>query len=621
MENLLYQIAIIALASIGAQWIGWKLHLPAIVFLLLFGFALGPLTGLVQPDILMGDLMQPALGAAVAIILFEASLNLRFREIREVRRAVKRIVFLGAPVGWLFISLGAYYIGGLGWPVAITLGGFLIVTGPTVIIPLLHNARLNPRVASILRWEGIINDPLGVIFAILAYEYFVYSKSPDLTGVDFLAYFGTSLIVISFASYIFGRFTAYALERGYMPEFLKTPFLMSCVIALFTIGNAFVHESGLIAVTIYGMTLGNVRMASIEEIKRFKETITLMLVSGVFILLTADLDPAVLLQIDIRGALFVLALIFVIRPSTIFLASLGSHMSWQEVVLVSWIAPRGVVCAAISGVLGPLLVNAGFEDGEKILPLAFALVILTVLLHSFTLKPLARRLQLAADRAGGLIIVGASDWTIQLAEALIARDVPVILVDTSWHHLRPARLANIPVYYGEFLSEETEFNLELNRYGTLLAATDNSAYNTLVCNAFAPELGRENVYQVSAHEEGGSERKKMPNTLQGRTFVGPEKDYISWWYNFFDGWRFRATRPNPEEGAESKGGGYNEDNDILIGVIGKNGVLGFRTPDFTPQIKEGDLLLLFSKVNTKENKAANAAEARGADTDISVKNG
>ena len=592
----LLQITLIALSGLAAQWVSWRFHLPAIIFLMVAGFLLGPATNLIHPHDLMKDLFHPAISVAVAIILFEGSLQLQLKELKEAGRAVRHIVLFGAPAGWALISAAAHYIAGLSWPVAITFGGLLVVTGPTVIMPLLRQARLNNRVSAILKWEGIVNDPLGVLFAVLAFDYFVFIAEPSHTGDSlFLIQNILILLIMGLGSFILGLVLTYILEHGLVPEFLKPPFLVSTVIALLFTCNQFIHESGLVAVTILGMTLANRHFTSIEEIRRFKETVTIMLVSGVFILLTADLDPALLLNIDTRSLLFIIALLFLIRPLTIAFSSIGTKMNWKEILFIGWIAPRGIVCAATAGILGPQLVAAGFPDGEKILPTAFAIVILTVFLHGLSAKILGKKLNLASQNTNGLIIVGASAWALQLVQTLKERDIQAMIVDTNWHRLRKARLADIPVYYGEVLSEETEFALEFNQYNTLLAATDNPAYNALVCSKFAHEFSRERVFQLGTDEEEDPERKRIAAVMQGRTFVDQTLTATEIWHRFAKGWTFRAARIGaaPDTGELVKPA--NDENNIIIGFIRKDS-LTFIDP--TSPLKQGgrenDIALFFS---------------------------
>lgn len=590
------QIIILSIAIIAAQWTAWRVHVPAIIFLLGAGFMLGPVTGLIKPDILLGDLMKPFVATAVAIILFEGSLQLRFKELRETRRAVRHVIFLGAPIGWILISLAAHYIAGLEWAVAITLGGMLVVTGPTVIMPMLRQARLNPRAGAILKWEGIVNDPIGILFAILSYEYFVSAKNGTVNTAFYIEH-GLAIILVGVLSFLLAHVIKRIFERGYIPEYLKTPFILSTVIALFFACDYILHESGLIAVTVLGLTLANIHTSSIEEIKRFKETITIMLVSGVFILLTADLDASVMLNINWQGALFIAALLFVIRPIIFFICSIGTQMTRNEILLTGLIAPRGVVCAAMAGVIGPLLTEAGFEDGNKILPIAFAVVVISVILHSLMIKPLARRLKLTSDETNGVIIAGSYPWSIQLAEALKSRNVPVMIIDNDWSALGKARLADIPVYYGELLSEETEFALEFNIYNTLIAATTNPAYNALVCEKFGYEYGTERMFNVNIAKTDIASRHKIASHVQARPLVSKEFTLDDADQKYADGWRFRTMRiGRPEKDADLIIPPQTE-NCIHIGVISKTGLISFYTSYAASKItpKEDEYMIVMEK--------------------------
>lgn len=590
IEIIILQITLIGIVSFAAQWGAWRLRVPAIAFLLVAGFVLGPVLGLIQPHELMGDLLRPAISVAVAIILFEASLNLNFKEIREVQRGVRHMVLIGAPLSWALISLCAHYIAALSWPVAVTFGGLLVVTGPTVIIPLLRGARLNSRIGSILKWEGVINDPLGILFSILAFEYFLTMPLHGANTAGFYIHFLALLLVVVFISVMMGLLVAWLLGRGHIPEYLKSYFLFITVIALYAFCNLIKQESGLLAVTVLGMTLASRDIAGLNEIKRFKETVTLLMVSGVFILLTADLEPSLLLKIDLRGAAFILAILLICRPVSVLISSIGTSLKLKEIILIGWLAPRGVVCAAVAGIMGPLLTEAGFADGEKLLPLAFGIVIVTVLLHSLTAKSFAERLGLAAEADGGLIIVGASDWALQLAQVLKERNIPVMITDKNWHRLKPVRLANMPFFYGEILSEDAEFKIDYSSYGKILAATDNHSYNTLVCNVFAADFGHENVWQLRTPEEAAPESKKMADNVQGKVFVSAAMTYDELWLRNLNGSHFKATKVGPEDSAANEAGLMKNPENIKIGII-RGGQLQFRSPEINPPAREGDILL------------------------------
>jgi hypothetical protein len=486
--------------------------------------------------------------------------------------------------------------------VACTFAGLLVVTGPTVILPLLRHSKIAPRTASVLKWEGIINDPIGVIIAVLCYEFFArrgYAVT-DITDTAFFVEFGLLVLGISVVSFGVGWIAAFMLERGYIPEYLKAPFAISVVVVLFVACNELLHESGLIAVTVMGMTLTNKHVASIEEIRKFKESISVLLISGVFIILTASLSPRVLLEIDWRGALFVIAVVLSVRPLTIWLASFGTKMTRNEVLLIGWLAPRGIVCAAVAGVMGPLLVDAGYADGEKLLPLAFSIVLITVLLHGLTATTVARKLKLADESKEGLLIVGSTAWSVQLAEALKGKDVPVLIADKNWYSLRAPRLMDIPVYYGEILSEESEYQIELHRFNALLAATDDHVYNALVCNDFAFDYSRENVFQVPEVHEATAEHRKIPATLRGRIFLSQDFDAYTLARCFSEGWRFRISRKAPadkEKALPPTETPETYENGIFVGVISKTGKLALSggTNTTPPKAEEGDFVIMFSK--------------------------
>jgi|TARA_R110002126_G_scaffold13118_1_gene56192 NhaP-type Na+/H+ or K+/H+ antiporter/Trk K+ transport system NAD-binding subunit len=600
MEALSFQIVLIALFAIASQWIAWKLRIPSIIFLLGSGFLLGPVLGLLNPHELMGDFLKPAIAAAVAIILFEGSLQLDFKELRGTQRIVRRITMFGAPIGWLLISIAAHYIIGLDWPTAITLGGILIVTGPTVIMPMLKQARLNKRIGSVLKWEGIVNDPLGVIFAILAYEYFV-STSEGVSGLSFFAENGLSVLMVTLVSFGFAHLTKRIFERGHMPEYLKAPFLVSSVLILFFSCNALLYESGLIAVTVMGITLTNIHSRSIEDIKRFKETTTLLLVSGLFLLLTADLELEALLSLNWQSFVFIFMLLFVIRPITVFISTLGTNITFAESVFTSLIAPRGIVCAAMAGIIGPLLVKSGFESGAQIFPIAFAIVVISVTLHSFMIKPLAEKLKLTSEEQNGVIIAGSYTWSVQLAEALKLRGVPVLIVDNNWGSLSKAKLAEIPVYHGELLSEETEFSLDFTAYNTLIAATANPAYNALLCENLGYEFGSERVFSVAPAEDEKAEHRKISHHVQGQAFVREGLTLESLHKDYDSGYRFKISRVGKKDDELI----IPEDSftNIHAGIIGKSGVVSFYTEDPTSQIapREDDFIITLTKVEEESS--------------------
>lgn len=533
-------IVLIAVFGFLAQWLAWRTRLPAIVLLLAFGVLAGPVAGLLRPEAQLGEIVEPIIKLGVAVILFEGGLSLRFAELRGAARGVKRLVSFGVVLSFLLGSLAAYFIGALSLPVAMVFGAISVVTGPTVIIPLLRQARLRRRAGSYLKWEGIINDPIGALLAVLVFQYFVYAGSTDLLHVvQWLAQGVAVAVALGIGG---GYLLGIAFRRDWVPEFLKGPGAFVAALLVYVAANQALDEAGLLATTLLGITLGNMRLPSIGEIRRYKEYITIMLVSSVFVVITADLDPGILGRLDWHSLALLLAMVLVVRPLSVFLATIGSDMDWRERLLVGWIAPRGIVAAAMAGLFGPHLAGRGFEGGELLLPLVFALIFFTVFAHGFSLGPLARRLGLSASGSHGVLIVGASSWTVGLAAALRDRRVPVLVADASWHRLRIARLAGVPVHYGEILSEFSAETLEFAEMGYLFAATDNDAYNSLVCSHFAPDLGRNRVYQLPYITAGEAAPKRLPRTVRG--LVSPREDamYEDLLRSWYRGWTFQTTQ-------------------------------------------------------------------------------
>ncbi|MGR3757461.1 MAG: cation:proton antiporter [Tranquillimonas sp.] len=536
--NPVAAFALVGALGVGSQWLAWRLRMPAIVLMLLAGLLAGPVFGIFDPARDIGPLTGPIISLAVAVILFEGGLTLNLASLRDAAEGVRRLVFIGAPLGWLLSTLSLRWGAGLSWESSAVFGGIMIVTGPTVIAPLLRTARLARRPAALLQWEAIVNDPIGALAAVVAFEVVLVMRTATEVGNAVLDLaLGLTVAVGLGAAAGFGLVRAF--RRAKVPEYMKVPVLFALLLVVFAASDSVLHESGLLAVTVMGIVIANAGLASYEELRRFKEHATILLVSGVFILLAASLDFSKLANLDWRAAAFVAAVVLVARPLTVFIALASTRLPWRERVLVALTGPRGVVLVAVAGLFGERLAGLGVADGALIGPLAFVLVAATVVLHGFTLKPFARVLGLIAADTPGVLIVGGSPWSLGLAEALRENEIPVLIADTNRSHLRAARDAGVPIFFGDILSEAAEHRVELMAYRTLIAATDNDAYNTLVATDLAPEFGREHVHQV-AREKGERARHALPATLGGRP-VGDGATYTELNRRMWRGWRFSVT--------------------------------------------------------------------------------
>lgn len=604
MDNIVLVIAMIGVLGVGAQWFAWRFNLPAIVLMAIVGILAGPVLGILRPpegvgaglepmEALFGEFYRPIIAIAVAVILFEGGLSLNLTEIRGLTRGVGRLIFPGVVIAWGFGALAAFYLAELSWPAAILLAGVMVVTGPTVIVPLLRQSRLKQRPAALLKWEGIVNDPIGALLAVLVYEVValraeagaIYSP-PQIFASLFIA------AILSLAlGFALGRFTATIFRRGWVPEYLKPPVLLVLVLACFETANLLQEEAGLLAVTAMGVTLANSRIASINELRLFKENIAVILVSGVFIVLTANLTKETLSGLGSRDALYLLAMLFVIRPATVLLSTIGAGLPWRERLLIAWIAPRGIVAVAVSSFFGAALVGLGEEDGARVIPLAFAMVFSTVVLHGFSIGPLAKLLGLASGERPGVLIVGATPWSAGLAAKLKEMKIPVMVADASWRRLRPARLADVETYYGEILSEVTEHHLDLNRFGVLLALSGNEAYNALVSTDLAPELGRAAIYQLSARGKDEDDRRALSYTLQGRTFLHSGATLDELLRRHYAGWIYQRTRLSEEYPPEKYLDDLGEEAEIVLVIRKEALIVASREAPLRPEI--GDIALAY----------------------------
>lgn len=599
IDSLLVKIALIGVIGIGAQWVAWRTNKPAIALMLVAGIVAGPILGLIDPVRDFGALREPIIKLAVAVILFEGGLSLNFRELRKTDGAVTRLVLLGSPIGWVLGSLALYYIAGLVWPVAILFAGILVVTGPTVVLPLLRQSNVAARPRAILKWEAIVNDPTGALLGVVTYEYLRRSGEGGTLASVILSLLAAA-IVAGLIGWIAARIIGWLFPRGHVPEYLKAPVLLVAVISVFVGSNMIQQETGLLAVTVMGIALANMRLDSLRDIQPFKENVTVLLISGVFVILSASLDLNVLRQFEWRFLGFLLALLFVVRPATVLLSLAFSKLPWNERLLVAWIAPRGIVAVAISGLFALRLDRLGYSDGSILVTLSFSVVVATILFHGFSIRAVARLLKVTGASERGLLIVGATPFSLGMAAQLRQLEVPVMIADTSWQRLAPARHQGIPTYHGEILSEATEERLDLTQFQVLAATTDNEAYNALVCNEFAPEIGRDNVHQLGDASDDDDPRT-LPESLRGRALFASGHGVEDIMQREEQGWAFRKTRISEQFDYDAARASLPEDGDMLL-LLRKNGALRFFTHASRPTPQPGDTILSYVPPTPKRPK-------------------
>ena len=510
-EFIALAIAAIGVLGLACQWLAWRLRLPAILFLLIAGLVVGPLTGWLQPQALLGELLFPLISLAVAVILFEGSLTLNFKEIRGVNHTVWSIVSLGALVSWGVTSAVTHYLLGFDWSLALLFGSLTVVTGPTVIVPLLRTVRPNVRLSNILRWEGILIDPLGALFVVMVYEFIVSSSE-----VHSLYVFALILAVGLAIGAAAGQAVAVVLRRGMLPEYLQPFAVLAVVLGVFSASNAIESESGLLTVTVMGMWLANAKNVNIQHILHFKENLTILLITGLFILLAARIELADFQALGWSALLLFVLMQLVSRPLSIFIATARSSLSLKEKIFLAWVAPRGIVAASISSLFAIKLTSAGVEGATLLVPLTFMVIIGTVILQSATARPIAIALQVAEPAPRGFLVIGANDVARELGKAFAKYDCRVVLTDSNWDYISQARMAGLANYYGNPISSHADEYLDLIGIGHVVALTPDKHFNIMACMHFLSDFGEKRVFCLNDHvNSSSSDKHKVAQEYHG----------------------------------------------------------------------------------------------------------
>lgn len=518
-EHVVTGLASIVVLGVAAQWLAWRFRAPAILLFLLFGFLAGPVAGFLDPDDILGDLLLPVISLSVAVILFEGGLNLRLSELPSIRRIVFGLISIGASVTWLLAAAAAKFVLQLEASLALLLGAILVVSGPTVIVPLLRHVRPIGRIGSILRWEGILIDPLGAMLAVLVFEAIVSVGLTNALGFAALGFLKT-IVAGSVIGYLGARFLLAILQQYLVPDFLQNPVSLLMVVFVFALSNAFQKESGLLATTIMGIAMANQSRVDIKHILQFKETLRVLLISGIFVILAARFRMADFLAIDPwRSAVFLIILIFIARPAAVALSTIRSGLSWRERGFLMAVAPRGIVAAAVASVFAIRLGEAGFTRAQDLASITFLVIIGTVIIYGFIASPLARWLAVASPIPQGVLFVGAYPLARAMAGALVKLGFEMQLIDTNWSNISAARLEGLPARFGSALTENVSGDLVLQGIGRLLAMTSNDEVNSLAALHFAKTFGRAEVYQLSPKEGALSDH------LRGRVLFGPDQTF------------------------------------------------------------------------------------------------
>jgi len=536
-ESLLVRLAAVIVLGVGAQWIAWRLRLPSILLLLLVGLAAGPGYELLPVDAMFGrELVSPLVSLAVAVILFEGGLSLNLRELTQIGRTLGQLIVVGVLVTWGLASAAAHYAAGLPWEISLLLGAILTVTGPTVVGPLLRHVRPRGQVGPIANWEGIVADVIGATLAVLVF----HALKEGGFGRDELGPTALGLLSTLGAGALTGLVGAWALyhalRRHWVPDALQAPVVLAVVLGVYTLSDRWQHESGLLAVTLIGFVLGNQHRVPVGHIIAFKENLRTLLLSALFIVLAARVNLDDLRAVGGGEVLFVVLLVVVIRPVAVALGTLGTNLPRSERAFLAFLAPRGVVAAAVSALFGAQLDLPG---AERLAPLTFLVIIVTVSCYGLAAPPLARRLRLAEANPQGALVIGAGPFARALAQALQQASIPAVLIDSNRLAIGEARLAGLTGVYANALDEAAIERLPLGGLGRVLALTPNDEVNSLAVLHYTELFGRRHAYQLAPRPGGRTEGTS--SDLRGRTLFGAEVTFGELSRRLRAGFEIRAT--------------------------------------------------------------------------------
>lgn len=616
--SALFGIAAVFVLGVSAQWIAWRYRVPSILLLLMFGFIAGPVTGVLDPAAMRAEWVFTFVALSIGIILFEGGLSLRLDELREVGGAVGRLISIGVLITWVLASLASLFVLKLSLSISLLIGAILTVTGPTVIVPILRHIRPKGRIAALAKWEGITIDPIGAILALLVLETLVLISetgggdvgnvaSHALRGLLLEFFVGVGIGVAGAGILVF------LLRRRMVPDYLQNPMALMVVIAVFAVSDALQPESGLVATTTMGFAVANQRLVAVRRIVEFKEDLRVLLIAALFVMLAAQLDLADMQYIGWEAIVFLLILMLLVRPAAVFLSMLGTRLYVKEKIFLSWLAPRGIVAAAVASLFTFRIAEIYPEESQFIVPIIFLVIVGTVAIYGLTISPVARWLGLAEPDPQGVLFIGAHDWARRIAVALDQVGVSVLMIDANAGNVASAREAGLHAMRGNVLSESIMDELDLSGIGRLVVLTPNDEVNSLAVVRFAQVFDSAEMYQLATRDnlrgEGAGEAPVQH--LRGRPLFGAGINHASLAAQFAAGASVK-TFAIKDEGAYSRlEKEYGSSMTPLFVARGKNQLQVLSIDNGPPRLEPGNLLIALIAPSARPTEAPAAASAEG----------
>lgn len=531
------ELAGIIILGILAQWVAWKLKIPAILPLILIGLLVGPVAAeylssdgskWIEPiyngeeGLFPGESLFYFVSLAISVILFEGGLTLRVKEIKNVGPVISKLITIGSLVTFFGAAVAAHFIFYLSWEMSFLFSALIIVTGPTVITPILRNIPLKQDVSAVLRWEGILIDPIGALVAVLVFEFISVDVGGAFTKTAFIE-FGKIVLFGSTFGFAFAHGLNFIINKRLIPHYLLNVFALACVLGVFVLSDSFAHESGLLAVVVMGMVLGNSNSPYLKELLYFKESLSVLLVSILFILLAANINMEDLLLIfNWNTAVLFAIVVFVLRPLGVFLSTHKSSLKLNEKLFISWVGPRGIVAAGIASLFGLKLAKNGVPDAEYITPLVFMIVLGTVLLNATTARFVAQWVGVFLKKSNGILIIGASKASRLIGNYLEENGRHVVLIDNNQNNVNKANELGLEAINTNIYADSLGDNIELNDVGYIIALTGNSDINQFAISRFGEEFGENGAFRLITSEELND-----PNYTPKQNIFIQSDDFIS----------------------------------------------------------------------------------------------
>ena len=597
-EEVVLLVAAVLVGGVVAQWLGWRLRVPAIVFLLLGGLLAGPILGLLDPDEAFGELLFPSVQMAVAVILFEGAMGLGWQGVREAGATVWMLLTVGVAITLGGSTLAAHAILDIDWNLALLLGTVLVVTGPTVIGPILRSLGMHGRIAAILETEGTLIDPLGAILAVIAFQ---VTFGPAEGGGAIVRDIAQTLGVGTLTGVIAAAVLVVAFARYFVPDELHNFTTLAAVIGTFAVANEIREESGLVAVVVMGIVLASQRQVPVRHVLAFNETLRLLLISGLFVLLGARISADTLRDVEWQNIAFLAVLVVLVRPVSVWVSTLGRGLGRRQRIFLAATAPRGIVAAAIASIYSLRLAEVGVENSQILVSATFTVIVGTVLLSGLGSRPLASRLGLLTETREAIVLLGSNPLSRALAEALEHHDAPVRILDLDNRELAAARMTGLPTRRASVLSDETWNDAEMHRAASFVALTSNDELNMLATKQAAEILGRKRVFQLPPSRPEHEAWWTLPVGTFARPLFAKDANYRTLTQHIEDGWRISSThltdRFGPTEYADTYPGA------VTLAAIDDKGTVDLISTDAPRKLRVGDTVMALTRGRSNGNTA------------------